>query len=75
MRNVNEFIDYFIDFYSHCWTDTFSVMPSREKILAGIILRGKYFEGDSLDREWIRDCILTSKNGKSNAWCKNDEDQ
>ena len=58
-----QFIAYFFDFYgkSGLYPQT---LPSLtiEQVKAGIVMRGTNFEGDSFDRESIRDMILVATN-------------
>ena len=64
-RKVDEFADYMVDFYgpNGVW-DFFDYKLTREQALRGLaiyLLDGSTpFEGDSVDREMVRDILLTS---------------
>lgn len=59
----NEFIVYFLQFYGPAglYPETLKSL-TLEQIWLGIAMRGGQFEGDSFDREAIRDMILVSQN-------------
>jgi hypothetical protein len=60
-RKQKEFIKYFESFYGPKGLYPIEGL-TQEQVLLGIALRGKHFEGDSIDREAIRDIILVSQN-------------
>jgi hypothetical protein len=60
-RKQKEFIKYFESFYGPNGLYPIEGL-TQEQVLLGIALRGKLFEGDSIDREAIRDIILVSQN-------------
>jgi hypothetical protein len=68
-RDQKAFIEYFTEFYGpkgfypiEGWTP--------EQVLLGISLRGRNFEGDSIDREAIRDIILVAQNKMGGAFAQ-----
>ncbi len=62
------FIEYFISFYGPVGLYPFPFRLTKRDIKLGIKLRGSNFEGDSIDREAIRDIILTAHNHLGGAF-------
>ena len=62
-RKLEEFIEYVLDFYSP-ESELYPEMQfTREEVVAGcaermIRHREHEFEGDTVDREWVRDIVL-----------------
>lgn len=66
---VDAFIDYFFEFYGEQGLYPFQGFKlTRTMVEHGIKLRGANFEGDTLDREAIRDIILTANNQLAGAF-------
>jgi len=61
-NTLTGFINYFYDFYGKdgLYSDTINNLELGE-IYAGVAYRKDKFEGDSVDRELIRDYILTMR--------------
>jgi hypothetical protein len=59
---VYYFIGYFRKFYGKDGFYPFDFNFTDKDIVLGIELRGKQFEGDSFDREAIRDIMLVANN-------------
>ncbi len=70
-QRVKEFLVYFKEFYGPkgIYSDTIP-RYTQNQVLAGIISRGAAFEGDTVDRELIRDSILAlrGKSSEHSAW-------
>jgi hypothetical protein len=57
---TKQFIEYFREFYGRCGLYPIPFLND-EDIIEGIKKRGTDFEGDSIDRELIRDMIMWKK--------------
>lgn len=61
-----EFIDYCFDFYGA--EGIYDMGMTRNEIAMGLLLRLEQksdveFEGDTVDRELVRDCVIAMRNG------------
>ncbi len=57
---MNEFVDYVMDFYGY--NGIYDIQATRKEVIAATNKRLEFkqppFEGDSIDREMVRDIIL-----------------
>lgn len=67
--NKQEFIEYFLSFYGEggLYPETLPGLTI-EQIKLGMDMRGDNFDGDSMDREAIRDMILVATNRLGGAF-------
>ena len=70
VKEILDFVDYCLDFYGHAGIYRYNFTV--EEVLMGMIKRFHYrprldFDGDSVDREYVRDMVFEIRDAKEIA--------
>ena len=70
VKEILEFVDYCLDFYGHAGIYRYNFTV--EEVLMGMIKRFHYrpsidFDGDTVDREYVRDMVFEIRDAKEVA--------